>query len=174
MVNGIREEYARIRRDEEERLAREMAQRFEARAEAARERERLEARQGVESLLAAVDAWHRSQQIRACLSSFRATVEKWSGPIDPKSEVAKWLRWATRYAEASTPDVRICDLHPSKAYKQSTSPLRIENKLCVLIVPSAHRPPTEPPASVGLVKAAADHQSVCISLASFKPSSRKS
>ncbi len=103
VINGIREEYARIKRDEEERLAREMVQRFEARAEAARERERLEARQRVESLLADVDAWHRSQQIRAYLSSFRATLEKWSGPINPKSEAAKWLRWANRYADSLDP-----------------------------------------------------------------------
>jgi hypothetical protein len=78
-------------------------QRFEARAEAARERERLEGRHRVESLLADVDASHRSQQIRAYLSSFRATFEKWSGPIDPKSKLAKWLGWANRYADSFDP-----------------------------------------------------------------------
>ncbi len=103
VLNGIRGECARIRRREEEQRAREIIQRFEVRAEAARERDRLDIRARTESLLADVENWHASQRIRAYLGEFRATFEKWSGPIDSKSEVGKWLRWANQYADSLDP-----------------------------------------------------------------------
>jgi hypothetical protein len=103
VLKGIREEFARLKCAEEEQRAREMIQRFELKAEAARERERLGMRQRIESLLADADAWQKSQRIRAYLAAFSAAFEKWSGPIDPASEVGKWLQWAKRHADSLDP-----------------------------------------------------------------------
>jgi hypothetical protein len=80
-----------------------MIQRLEARAEAARERERSDMRLRIESLLADADAWHKSQRIRTYLVAFAASFERWSGLIDSKSEVAKWLTWAHWYADSVDP-----------------------------------------------------------------------
>lgn len=75
----------------------------EALREAERERERAELRQRAESLVKDVEAWHQSEKIRAYLAAFRTTMEKWSGPIDPSTEVGKWLDWARGYADSIDP-----------------------------------------------------------------------
>jgi hypothetical protein len=67
------------------------------------ERERQEVAKRIEDLNRDVDLWHQSERIRAYLRAFQEKVEKWSGPIDPASETAKWLEWALRYADRLDP-----------------------------------------------------------------------
>jgi hypothetical protein len=103
VLTGVRNECKRIKRAEEQRLAWEVINRFEARVEAARDRERSEMRQRIESLLSDVDCWDKSQRIRLYLAAFRDTLERWAGPIDTEGEVGKWLAWALRYADSIDP-----------------------------------------------------------------------
>jgi hypothetical protein len=55
-----------------------------------------------------VETWHQSQRIRTYLAAFRAAMEKWSRPVDPQTEVGKWLEWASRYADSIDPLNPVC------------------------------------------------------------------
>jgi hypothetical protein len=91
-----------IRRAERQRIE-QIFKRYEALGDLRRERRRAELKQRAECLMLDVDAWRQSKRVRAYLGAFRTTVEKWSGPIDPTSEVGKWFRWASSYAESLDP-----------------------------------------------------------------------
>jgi len=91
------------RREAEQKRIEDIFRQYDARQEARRERQRAELQKRAESLMNDVEAWHRSRQVREYLAAFRATVEKWSGPIDPRTELGKWLDWATRYADSLDP-----------------------------------------------------------------------
>lgn len=103
IVDAIRELLDEQRRVAEERHIAEVIRQHEARQEARRERLRAEMKQRTECLLNDVEAWHQSERIRSYLAAFQATMEKWSGPIDPKTELGKWLDWAIRYADSLDP-----------------------------------------------------------------------
>lgn len=103
VVEKLRERLERRRRLDEQRRVDEEMRRHEAIREAARERERSELRRRAESLGKDVEAWHQSEKIRAYLSAFRTSMEKWSGPIDPNTEAGKWLDWASLYADSIDP-----------------------------------------------------------------------
>jgi hypothetical protein len=103
IVEKLRERLEELKWREEQRRVEEEMRRHEAIREAARERERAELRQRAESLVKDVEAWHQSEKIRAYLAAFRTTMEKWSGPIDPETEVGKWLDWAILYADSIDP-----------------------------------------------------------------------
>ena len=103
IVDAIRELLDEQRRVAEERHVSEVIRQHEARQEARRERLRAEMKQRTECLLNDVEAWHQTQRIRRYLRAFRTAMEKWSGTIDPKTEVGKWLDWASRYADSLDP-----------------------------------------------------------------------
>jgi hypothetical protein len=103
IVDSILELLEAQRRWAEEQRIAEIMRQHEARQEPRRQRQRVELQERAESLMNDVDAWHQSEKIRAYLAVFRARMEKWSGPIDPKTEVGKWLDWATHYADSLDP-----------------------------------------------------------------------
>jgi hypothetical protein len=100
---AIRELLEEQKRQADERRVAEIIRQHEARQEACRERQRAELKQRTESLTKDVEAWDQSQKIRSFLAAFRTAMEEWSGPIDPKGEVGKWLEWANRYADSLDP-----------------------------------------------------------------------
>ena len=103
IIGALRQRLEELNRREDERHVAEIMRQHEARQEARHEKERAEMKQRTESLLEDVEAWHQSQKIRAYLTAFRMQMEKWSGPVDPGTEVGKWLAWANRYADSLDP-----------------------------------------------------------------------
>jgi hypothetical protein len=108
IVDALRQRLEELKRLEDERQIAEVFRRHEAVREAAREREQSEMQQRAESLMKDVEAWHQSQRIRTYLAAFRAAMEKWSRPVDPQTEVGKWLEWASRYADSIDPLNPVC------------------------------------------------------------------
>lgn len=80
-------------------LARQEAKR--KRLEEQRRREEEQARR--EKLHRDVDAWRRSEDIRAYLLAYEERLLRLRGEIDPGSEEDLWLRWARQYADSLDP-----------------------------------------------------------------------
>jgi hypothetical protein len=60
-------------------------------------------RQFIDDLKRDVAGWPEASRIRAYLVAFRSKMERWSGRIDPKSEIAIWLAQAHAYADSLDP-----------------------------------------------------------------------
>ena len=98
LVTGERLRDERLRREAEEQI-----RKVESRYHAENERRARDERERIEALNRDVDNWYRSERIRAYLAAFRSCMEKWSGPIQPKSDVGRWLAWAETYADRLDP-----------------------------------------------------------------------
>ncbi|HWR53222.1 MAG TPA: hypothetical protein VN428_19100, partial [Bryobacteraceae bacterium] len=98
LATGEHLKEARLRREAEEQI-----QRVESRQAFANERRQREEKERVEALDRDVDRWIRSKNIRAYLAAFKACMEKWSGPIQQKSDAGRWLTWAQDYADRLDP-----------------------------------------------------------------------
>jgi len=98
LATGERLRAARLRREAEEQI-----RKIESHYAAESERRARDERERIEALNRDVDNWHRSETIRAYLAAFRSCMEKWSGPIQPKSDVGRWLAWAEIYADRLDP-----------------------------------------------------------------------
>jgi hypothetical protein len=98
LVTGERLRDERLRREAEEQI-----RKVESRYHAENERRARDERERIEALNRDVDNWHQSERIRAYLAAFRSCMEKWSGPIQPKNDVGRWLAWAETYADRLDP-----------------------------------------------------------------------
>ena len=103
IVGALRQRLEELKRREDERHVAEIMRQHEARQEARHEKQRGRD----ETAYGEPDGGCRGvapePRIRAYLAAFRAQMEKWSGPVDPETEVGKWLAWANRYADSIDP-----------------------------------------------------------------------
>lgn len=107
----------RAGRQRRERRAREERQRrWERRERVMRlRRQELERRQGewksrqeaesakIDRLLAEVEGWRRSREIRGYVAALESAFVTRHGPIDPASECGQWLQWARSQADGMDP-----------------------------------------------------------------------
>ncbi len=98
LSTGERLREQRIRREAEEQIRRAESQYI-----ADRERAAGEERDRIEALNRDVGAWYQSERIRTYLAALRNCMEKWSGPIQPKTDLGRWLVWAESYADRLDP-----------------------------------------------------------------------
>lgn len=90
----------RRRREEEE--ARRRREAYE-RERAEKLRQIREEEQRLEQLEAEVEAWHRSQRIRAFVDAVRETASPENGQDGKEDQVDEWIAWATSYADRFDP-----------------------------------------------------------------------
>ena len=82
-------EWERRRAEEEE--ARQRREEIERRKRKERER--------YEQLLKQVDAWTRSNQIRAFVEAVKTSAVREAGSIEPGSDLDQWIQWANQHAD---------------------------------------------------------------------------
>ena len=67
------------------------------------ERQRREEEERFKTLERQVEAWTKSQQIRAFVEAVRAAAVTARGPIEPGSDLDRWIEWALKQAEQINP-----------------------------------------------------------------------
>lgn len=85
----------RERRRQQEEQERQWAEERKRREE--EERRRREEEERVKQLESAMSAWHKAQRMRAYVTAVEETAIKKSGPVDPNSELGRWLTWARNH-----------------------------------------------------------------------------
>lgn len=108
-VAGLVQMAARVKEHEEEQRRREEERRQAERRRQEEERRRTERRKlyqaekaRVNELLAQAENYEKSQRVRKLIEAVRAAHEA-KGPIEPGSELAKWIEWAHQQADRLDP-----------------------------------------------------------------------
>ena len=67
------------------------------------ERQRIEAEERFKTLERQVEAWTKSQQIRAFVEAVKASTVKARGPIEQETDLDRWIEWAMKQADRINP-----------------------------------------------------------------------
>jgi len=103
ILTALQEYAAELQRRADEAQVRAVFERYERLEKLRDDQERRELERQELSLLADVDGWHQSRRIREYLAAFTEEFEMCCGPVLPKSEAHRWLRWAHDYADSLDP-----------------------------------------------------------------------
>jgi hypothetical protein len=77
------------------------------------ERRRWEIESRIRRLNENMDAWEKAERIRRYANSLADEASS-RGPIEPESDLAKWLAWAERYADWTDPLTRPLEVKPQE------------------------------------------------------------
>ena len=67
------------------------------------EKERREARERRDQLKGEMDAWKKSEDVKAYADALERVLVETQGAVDPESSVGQWIAWIRKYAGSIDP-----------------------------------------------------------------------